>query len=116
MCVQSFPEVLEDLRPLFSDRELGELASGLLEAIPNSDNRAVDKLNLIRMLLQGEIGERKDARVLVYPIVLRVLKLYLTAFESSNSLSEAYLCVAVLDKLLTLLTTPKHVSHVAWIA
>jgi len=108
--VRGFPEIVDDLKLLFDAAELGAVARDLIAAIPNNETQTLNKLNLIRLLLAGEIGERKEARLCIFPIVMSTLKVFLRAIDS-GSLNEPYVCIAILQKLLAIQQSKKHANE-----
>jgi len=108
--VRNFPDLVSDLEGVFKPEELARVAGRLIEAIPAVAKQNVDKLNLVRNLLDGQIGQHRESRALVVPVILTTLRTHLREIDT-GSLTEPYLCVAILQKMLTIMQKKENVGE-----
>jgi len=112
--VRNFPELLQELEKVFTPEELAHVAGRLLEAIPTVAKQTLDKLNLIRNLLDGQVGQHPESRAVVVPIILKTLKTHLREIDQ-GSLTEPYLCMAILSKMLAIMQKKENIGETkAW--
>lgn len=97
--LRGFHEIVEDLKDMFEDQELGALGKSVIESVAAADRHTINKLNLIRLLLCGRVGERTAARNVIAPVVLSNMKAHMLSI-SDRALTKPYLCIAIVQKFL----------------
>jgi hypothetical protein len=73
--IKHFASYFEDLVGILSAHELGMIPRGFLESISTIRSRMLnlDKLKLIKNLLDGEVGRQLQARLIVVPVIVQLL-------------------------------------------
>jgi hypothetical protein len=82
------------------------VARDLILAVPVVKTRKlnVDKLKMIRQLLDGEVGKNETTRNVVLPSVIHVVQAHLPQLEAGQ-VDEPYLCIHILQAVMDIVQT-----------
>eukprot|EP00742_Colponemidia_sp_Colp-10_P004488 GILJ01004791.1.p1 GENE.GILJ01004791.1~~GILJ01004791.1.p1 ORF type:complete len:1775 (+),score=309.30 GILJ01004791.1:791-5326(+) len=111
--LKSFAGVFEDLMKVVEMQELGEIAHGFIQCIPeyssSQKNLNIEKLKLVRSFTASEMFERESSRTILMPTVVKQIKA-----QIHNSQDERILCLLILrEALIAVQKTTDHAAS-AW--